>query len=604
MTSWEGSGSDSPADLGGARVKAAWHSPCLRGAHRPSPRFARSMTIALPLRLRPSLSQRRIAAGFLALPTFGAACSVPLDLLPQPGIGLPPVSTGGQSGVGGTAIGEGEREANFRAPVVSGSWLWTSNPATDRVAAIHAGTLDIDVEAGGDGPTFLAPLPTQDGATGALVLNVLGADASVLRRNAAGVVTIETVPVARGASAWEVGRKGRSAIAWARSEDGLLGPLDGYQEVTVLDLKRSPIGALAATVGFRPTQVAINESETRAFVVSSPGVTVFDLESDPPAILREIVLPAPDPGEKRDISFTPDGKLALLRETSAGAILLVKTETDERVRVPLGRPVTDLDLSADGSFALAVVRGTGGPSVEQGGAGAPGGVGGVLFGGAAGEGEPAASEDELSWIVRFAVPAIFDAPGAYDVYKSDSVIGSAVIAESGTHAVGYTSVLDSSALVALDLGSGELRSIDVAAPIQAAFISSDGKNALTVMTSPSGSAQAGAFALVPLDAALPPRIEGTSSVVRFATLFNDRAFLTTWGSATASAQSFVGAFPELHVDSYPLPSAPLASGIVAELRTGFVAGEHPEGRVTFLHLDTLQAQTVTGFELASSVESK
>jgi hypothetical protein len=49
------------------------------------------------------------------------------------------------------------------------------------------------------------------------------------------------------------------------------------------------------------------------------------------------------------------------------------------------------------------------------------------------------------------------------------------------------------------------------------------------------------------------------------------------------------------------PPATAATGIVEEVGRGFVAQTHPEGRITFIDLETAQAHTITGFELAARI---
>jgi len=48
----------------------------------------------------------------------------------------------------------------------------------------------------------------------------------------------------------------------------------------------------------------------------------------------------------------------------------------------------------------------------------------------------------------------------------------------------------------------------------------------------------------------------------------------------------------------PLPQA---SGLVPEANQAFVAQQHPEGRITFIDLDTNAQHTLTGFELSTKV---
>jgi hypothetical protein len=521
-------------------------------------------------------------------------------------------STGGSSqgpnlGTGGsTPEPELELEENFRAPVVSGSYLWTANPESNRVAILHAATLAIDVLEGGNAPTFLASLPGDEDGGGALVINVAGGDASIFRHDvtaslggAGGIsVSEERVPVQAGASAWAVGKSGRFAVAWSRFQDDLKGPLDGYQDLTVLELDPAKPVATRLSVGFRPTKVVLNEAETRAYVVSKPGLSVVDLEAKPPRVLREFGLPADETGLSRDVSITADGALALVRVTGEAAVRILDLEADaEAVTVvELPREVTDLDLSADGSLAVAVMRGTpGGAGVvgpELGGQGGEGGEGGQ--GGAGSIGED-------SMVALLPVPEIQDSPEDFELYATPELLGSAVVAEDASVALLYTNAIASSRLTILELDSLEARAVDVTAPIQAAFLTPDAAHAVTIMTPPSGSKAAGAFALVPVAQVLPARIEGTDTVPRFVAVANQSALITTWGAATLPAKTLLGRIPGLTVDTITLGAEPLASGLVLDENRGFVAEAHPQGQVTFINLETAESKTVTGFELSSQV---
>ncbi|HQF26722.1 MAG TPA: hypothetical protein PL065_24890, partial [Polyangiaceae bacterium] len=57
----------------------------------------------------------------------------------------------------------------------------------------------------------------------------------------------------------------------------------------------------------------------------------------------------------------------------------------------------------------------------------------------------------------------------------------------------------------------------------------------------------------------------------------------------------------LQIDRYPLFSPPIAVGTVLGAKRAFVAQQHPEGRLTFIDLDTGLSRTLTGFELAARV---
>jgi hypothetical protein len=80
-----------------------------------------------------------------------------------------------------------------------------------------------------------------------------------------------------------------------------------------------------------------------------------------------------------------------------------------------------------------------------------------------------------------------------------------------------------------------------------------------------------------------------------------RALLAVGGDMGGPYLAYVARFPSLKFDAFPLASPPIAVGIVPEAKRGFVAQKHPDGRITFIHLETGEVRTLTGFELASQV---
>jgi hypothetical protein len=59
--------------------------------------------------------------------------------------------------------------------------------------------------------------------------------------------------------------------------------------------------------------------------------------------------------------------------------------------------------------------------------------------------------------------------------------------------------------------------------------------------------------------------------------------------------------PQLMSERYALASPPIAVGVVPGARRAFIAQQHPEGRLTFIDLESGVARTLTGFELSSRV---
>ena len=496
-------------------------------------------------------------------------------------------ATGGATNGGSTSeppfpSPEVELEESFLAPVVSGKYLWTANPETNKIARVMADTLAIEVLDAGHGPTYLAALP--EGATegGALVQNELSNDVSVfLRDGKTGLLDLDRIPVQEGASAWAVGDEGHYAIAWSRAadQDGSSG--DGFQDLTVLSFDEQSVVATKLSVGFRPRRVVINHDESHAYVVSEPGISVIELGQEP-QVVREIALQAPGGEAPRDVLFSAGGEVAYVAHEGSDQLLLVSTETGEKRSLTLPGSITDLDRSGDGSLLAAVVR-------EAEGSAGEGGAGGASPGG--------------SSVTLLDAQESIDEPMNQRQLVMDEVVGSVVLSADASRAVLFTNATDSTRVILLDIEARQQRVVDVRAPARAAFLSEEGNFGVVLMDRAAGSSQAGGFALLSLEQDLFPRIEGTKQPVQFVSLSAEarRALLTTEATSSAPAQTYFARFPSMQVDQVTLPSRPLASGLVPDVGRGFVAQEHPEGRISFFDLESGDSTTLTGFELASKV---
>jgi hypothetical protein len=112
-----------------------------------------------------------------------------------------------------------------------------------------------------------------------------------------------------------------------------------------------------------------------------------------------------------------------------------------------------------------------------------------------------------------------------------------------------------------------------------------------------------AFSLVPLDAELPAKITQTTALPLSVALSPaaDRALITVRDDAKKIYGVYMGLFPTLEIQHFPLASPPISAGVVAGAGRGYVAQKHPEGRITFVTLDSGAARTLTGFELGARV---
>jgi DNA-binding beta-propeller fold protein YncE len=468
---------------------------------------------------------------------------------------------------------EEELESSFTAPVATGNLVWIANPVSGRVAFIDARTLEVKVTFAGNEPSFLAAVPDPADDV-ALVLNVASRDATLLRASAeTRVLTTRSFPVPDGGNAWSVGPDGRFAIAWsdARAVDDA-DPLDGYQDISVLDL-RSEGGSTPLTVGYRPVAVAFAEDGERAFAVTQDGITVIDLEGDAPVVVENIAL-TDDPLEStltRDVAITPDGAWALVRRDGDAVITVHSLDDGERTDVVLPGPATDLDLSADGSVAVVVIR-------------------------------------ELGTVALLPIPEVAEDPEDFATFEvEDTVVGSAALAAQSSTGFLYTNAVTSPVITVFDADdeSPEPRSILLRAPVDAVFPTQGAEHALVLHDAfeVEGSRYPGAVSVVPIGANLPPKIVGLDApAIAIAIAPSGEQALVATGDAEARTYGFVVAhMPSLQVDAFTLGSLPIAAGIVAGAGRGYVSQEHPDGRITFIDFATDEVRTLTGFELAAQV---
>jgi hypothetical protein len=521
-----------------------------------------------------SFLRRRATAGLVLAALWGCGDFAGADEALSPSGGGGGATQGGDpgGGSGGGLPAEEELESNFLSPVATGRFVWVANPSSGRVAFLDAESLAVQLIEAGNGPTHLAPLPSLEGADRTLVLNVLSLDATVLSAKD-GVLTARTLAVPSGGNTWAVDGSGRYALAWTdASKIPGADPLDGFQDLTVLDLVNDSSTALS--VGYRPVAVAFAQDSSRAFVVTQDGIAVVTL-GDAPAVSKNLPLTdAPQGATTRDVVITPDGALALVRLEGATAVTVVKLGDGSRSEVELGGVVTDLDLAPGGQVAVAVVR-------------------------------------ELGKVALLRLPEIADDGAALTeltVGTGENVVGSAALAAQSPVAFLYSNAASNPLLTTVDVSADlpEPRSVLLRAPVGAVFPTQDAVGAVVVHTkAPEGSTSSykAALSVVRVADQLPPKIVGLEAPVTAVAVSptGDHALVAVGDEKAGPWRAALIKLKTQQVIELALPSPPIAAGIVPEVKRGYVAQKHPEGRITFIDLETGEARTLTGFELAAQV---
>ena len=493
---------------------------------------------------------------------------------------------------------EVEVTPEFELPHAGQRYVYAVNPERDSVAVIDATTLEIHSVDAGDEPKFLQTLAGQDQA---IVLNVKSEDATVIRTSA-GSSTTSFVDVAPGSNAIAVAPDGKHAVVYLNSEYATGYQLDS-QSVSVLTLEEGQDRSTNMSVGYRPSAVHFSDKGDRAFVVTEDGVSVLDFEAideSGPDAAPTVSVGQSVTSRTRDVSITRDGKYALAREEGQSVLRLVDLDTGEAEELdaaswvtepeptgsagasqtPAPNPasqVTDVDLSPDNTFALAVVR-----------------------------------PDNA--VLKIAIPDGFtDSEGVEVVRVSSGTVGSATLAPDGSLAVLYTTAVDTEETVSLlDLGTLELRPVALKKAVRAVAIAEDNRTALVVHQKLEGDPSVQSdpdlrtdmsygYSVIELGTTFS-RLQLTPSDIQAFTILPEAQWLFVlfeqdWQVECMPLKSFV---PE----QVTLASRPVAMGVVPDSRRLFVGQEHPDGRITFIDWETLETTSVTGFELNSKIQEQ
>ena len=533
------------------------------------------------------MRQRRWYGWVTVAGLFAAACAAQDDegagsMSPYPN------ETGGMAGSGGSTVvggygGSGELppevevESAYESPVATGRFVWVANPVSGRIAFIDAVTLEVRTTEAGNGPSHLAavPHPSQDVA---VVINEISSDATLLRATAAGTIDSVTLPIAQQSNAWAVSGAGRWAIAWtdARWVEGT-NAAQGFQDLTVLDLTEDAEKATRLSVGYRPVALQFSADELHAYAVTQDGISVLDLSAaSGPAAVGLVPLsddPLEDPGT-RDVTITPDGAFALVRRDGSDRVTVVSLSDGERTEVQMSGAVTDLDLSPDGTKAVAVMRDQGEAAVLP-------------------------------------IPGIAAAPTVFETVKvANVVVGSVAMASEANVALLYSNASGESRIASLryDSTPAAAEALKLHSPVLAVFLAPSGASSIVLhkaIAGESGSTFPGAFSVLNLAPKLPAKIVGMAAPPTAVALTpsGEYAVLAERDDVKKVYGAYLVRMANQQVDRYELASPPIAVGALVEAKRAFVAQKHPEGRLTFVDLETGLVRTLTGFELGARVVS-
>ncbi|MFM7202703.1 MAG: YncE family protein [Myxococcota bacterium] len=472
-----------------------------------------------------------------------------------------------------------QEDAFFRAmPAASDRYVFVVNPERDTLSKINATTRAVYTL-----PVGLHPTQVLTGALNpnlAVVLNEGDATLSLLDVSSD---TLDTLPIHPDTNYMALSADGKYVITWFEANvEGADNSVDGvrsYSNISVVftgDEKQAPTSTPLA-VALNPRGATYIPSSNQALVLCDGVVAQVYLSAKPTVRLIPLTDNIDEKLTVAEMKVSPDGRFAFLRLSSSAELMVVSLQaesvTEAVSRVSLSAPATDMDLASNN--LILVDR----------------------------------AQQEL---------LIFDAqdpeaPPRTLQTPSNQLVGSLVISPSLNRAVLYTTLtaqdiqdtpyedmpLDRFSL--WDLSTDQIKLYDLVKPVESVSMAeTSAGDVVTFIHQASASSDLTAFnkknalshfyvedgQVLPavLEAPLKAQATVPGGQYGFAILENVNSVL-------------VVDYAIRQMRSLALQSRPVFVGVLTGTTEGYVSQEHELGRISFVNPATLQATTITGFEL-------
>lgn len=459
-----------------------------------------------------------------------------------------------------------------RPPAQTDAYVFIANPLRNTVTRVNVSTFRVDTVTVGVDPQIVLTTPDY---TSAVVFN--RGDDSVTLLDTDTLVS-RTVPVRANHNDLVLSPDGRFAVTWhnearEQTDDPIPEGLQSFNEVSFVEVASGAHFPMA--VGFNPRGVRFTPDGDLAVVVADAYLATVDLTvSDPAPRLVELAPDELTPPAAEEVIVAADGSFAWVRQFGAEELLVVDLVDRTVDAVPAGVNPTDLDLSHDGTQAIAVARGS----------------------------------EEL-WVYEadnpFATPTVLPLP-------KGAPYGSLLIDPSGDQGILYTSASLVEQYAVWDRGTGEIRERTLRKPVAGMAVDPTGGTLLVFHTEEDGPQTdplfEGSWALTLVDLAdlrtNPLRLPAEP-------LAYSNGTDGTWGFFIMDGQPYLEVLDYgtlLHTE-YALRSIPEFLGVLPDVTPGdgdapaaWVSQEHPLGRLSFYDPDDNTLETLTGFELNSEID--
>ncbi len=471
-----------------------------------------------------------------------------------------------------------EVEQEFGPPSSGDRFVYIALPDLDAVARVDSETLDVNSLPVGDRPGQLATAAGQDLA---VVLNEGSDSVSILRvLEDDGEDQIVTLPTPPRLNRLAVGPLGQHALAWFE----LLSPdaedVGSFQDVALIRMIDGDERVVGVSVGFRPREVLFAPDGATAWIVTEDGLSILDLETVEEGFVAPTIAVRLDPFTESipdEVVVSPDGTFAFARWFDLPVVRSIDLSTGDIVDTPLSGIPTDIDILDGGARLLAVVR-------------------------------------ETSRLVLMDVPGALGDPEALEYIECGTLtVGSAVVDPEGRRALVFTNAMNQKAIALVDLESGEIRIALLRKGIRNVALSPDGETALILHNRVPGEPSPDddfetqldhrwGFTMLDLDS-LFAKLQITEADPGGFTFLPDSsaAYLIVADPASGLRRIATADLDSFIVTDVTMGSNPLEVGNVPGTGRVYVSQEHELGRISFIHVETGEVRTVTGFQLNSGI---
>ncbi len=571
------------------------------------------------------------------------------------------MSDAGQGSAEPPFVPEEKVEFAFSKPAIVGKRIFVANETLNSVAVIDSQNLSVKTVLAGFQPTVVdgpAAEFADDAEARIMALNEGSHSVTVIDPQTLAVKNLAVMP---HANALRVDPRGRVGVVWYDDSDVKGAGNAGADLSSVTVIKAD--GAYNVAVGFHVRSVHFDESGEVLLVLTDDGISRIELAGladdgfSAPISVMPVEFQQVNPVDL-EVVISANAKFAVTRTTALRGLVLLDIEEGEHFVVKLAETPTDIEfLQGDSLEVLAVLRNEGQilrASVPEG-----------LMNAAAfvsvlpdplvpplDEADPAEDSDADVGVddsdADDSDAALEDVGNSEDsgdsgdsghdfsgvegvewIDLSVKGLGAVTLSEDFKTALVYSTIHEEKRAILLNLESREAadgqRVLVFEKGIRGALSDKHGRSFLVFHTKVAGSLPADS---VPTDPEFVARSWGVSlldvesAATRLVLTKQKPGASALWAPDGEDGRVFmVFEQPELvseiqpshrdvvminlrsfRMDSFRLSSLPDGLGVIESARKVYISQTHPQGRMTFVDVDTLERQTVTGYQLNAGIE--